>query len=132
MGEYDLKKGYGSCDVRQREKIDIIHALSQEQGRTKVLCDCVMCRAAATITSSSITAKGILSERRCGRKPWPYMPRAEAQQAPERSRVSYRIRAGVGRYKAKSLMREANIVSTQWRKHRYKIRTMSLKLPLIY
>lgn len=27
----------------------------------------------------------------------------------------------VGRYKAKSLMREANIVSTQWRKHSYKI-----------
>lgn len=27
----------------------------------------------------------------------------------------------VGRYKAKSLMREARIVSTQWRQHRYKI-----------
>ena len=39
MGEYDLKKGYGSCDVRQREKIDVIQALSQVQGRTKVLCD---------------------------------------------------------------------------------------------
>jgi hypothetical protein len=36
MGEHDIKKGYGSCDVRQREKIKLIQTLSQEHGRTKV------------------------------------------------------------------------------------------------
>jgi putative transposase len=39
MGEYDLKKGYGSCDVVQREKVGFIQAPSQEHGRAKVLSD---------------------------------------------------------------------------------------------
>jgi putative transposase len=39
MGEHDIKKGYGSCDVRQREKMKLIQTLSQEHGRTKVFCN---------------------------------------------------------------------------------------------
>jgi putative transposase len=39
MGEHDIKKGYDSCDVRQRKKIKLIQTLSQEHGRTEVLCN---------------------------------------------------------------------------------------------
>jgi putative transposase len=39
MGEHDIQKGYGSGDVRQRERIKLIQTLSQEHGRTKVLCN---------------------------------------------------------------------------------------------
>lgn len=122
MGEYDLKKGYSSCDVRQREKIDVIHALSQEQGRTKVLCDLF------DVPRSSYHYQLKHNDQRDPQRE-ALREKAVAIHTASRGSAGARTIAGqlsqsglgVGRYKAKSLMREANIVSTQWRKHRYKI-----------
>lgn len=122
MGEYDLKKGYGSCDVRQREKIDIIQALSQEHGRTKVLCDLF------DVPRSSYHYQLTHNDKRdpqrdALREKVVVIHTASRGSAGARTIAGQLSQSGlaVGRYKAKSLMREANIVSTQWRKHRYKI-----------
>lgn len=122
MGEYDLKKGYSSCDVRQREKIDVIQALSQEHGRTKVLCDLF------DVPRSSYHYQLKHNDQRDPERD-ALREKVVAIHTASRGSAGARTIAGqlsqsglaVGRYKAKSLMREANIVSTQWRKHRYKI-----------
>lgn len=122
MGEYDLKKGYGSCDVRQREKIDVIEALSQEHGRIKVLCDIFDVPRSSYHYQLKHNDKMDLERDELRRK-------VVAIHSASRGSAGARTIAGqlsqsglaVGRYKAKSLMREANIVSTQLRKHTYKI-----------
>lgn len=122
MGEYDLKKGYGSCDVRQREKIEVIQALSQEHGRTKVLCDIFdVPRSSYHYQLQHNDERD--PEREALREKVVAIHTASRGSAGARTIAGQLSQSGlaVGRYKAKSLMREANIVSTQWRKHRYKI-----------
>jgi putative transposase len=122
MGEYDPKKGYSSCDVGQREKINFIQTSSQEYGRVKVLCHLL------NVPRSSYHyqlkhADKVDPERDILRK------KAVAIHAVSRGSAGARTIAGqltqsglnVDCYKAKNLMREANIVSTQLRKHKYKI-----------
>jgi len=122
MGEYDLKKGYGSCDVGQREKVDFIQALSQEHGRAKVLCD--LFDVPRSSYHYQLKHKDKIDPERESLK-----EKAVAIHTISRGSAGARTIAGqlsqagleVGRYKARSLMKEANIVSTQLRKHKYKI-----------
>ena len=122
MGEYDLKKGYGSCDVGQREKVDFIQALSQEHGRAKVLCD--LFDVPRSSYHYQLKHKDKIDPERESLK-----EKAVAIHTISRGSAGARTIAGqlsqagleVGRYKARSLMKEANIVSTQFRKHKYKI-----------
>jgi putative transposase len=122
MGEYDLKKGYGSCDVGQREKVDFIQALSQEHGRTKVLCD--LFDVPRSSYHYQLKHKDKIDPERERLK-----EKAVAIHTISRGSAGARTIAGqlsqagleVGRYKTRSLMKEANIVSTQLRKHKYKI-----------
>ena len=122
MGEYDLKKGYGSCDVRQREKIDVIQALSQEHGRIKVLCDLFDVPRSSYHYQLKHNDK-MDPEREALREKVVAIHTASRGSAGARTIAGQLSQSGlaVGRYKAKSLMREANIVSTQLRKHTYKI-----------
>jgi putative transposase len=129
MGEYDLKKGYRSCDVGQHETIDFIEALSQEHGRKKVLCQ--LFEVARSSYQYRIKNKGLVDPERESLK-----EKAEAIHSTSRGAAGARTIAGqltqaglkVGRYKAKNLMKEANIVSTQQRKHRYKIADQESKI----
>lgn len=129
MGEYDFKKGYRSCDVRQREKIEIIQALSQEHGRTKVLCDLF------DVPRSSYHYRLKHNDKRDPERE-ALREKAVAIHTASRGSAGARTIAGqlsqsgsaVGRYKATSLMREAHIVSTQWRKHTYKIADQESKV----
>jgi putative transposase len=122
MGEYDLKKGYSSCDVGQREKIDFIQALSQEHGRAKVLCDLFDVPRSSYHYQLKHNDK-IDPERASLRKKAVAIHTISRGSAGARTIAGQLSQAGlkVGRYKAKSLMKEANIVSTQLRKHKYKI-----------
>lgn len=122
MGEHDLKKGYRSCDVRQCEKINIIHQLSQEQGRTKVLCDLFDVPRSSYHYHLQHAGK-IDSDRDLLRDKAVAIHAASRGSAGARTIAGQLSQAGekVGRYKASSLMREADIVSTQRRKHTYKI-----------
>jgi putative transposase len=122
MGEYDLKKGYSSCDVRQREKIDFIQALSQEHGRAKVLCDLFDVPRSSYHYQLKHNDK-IDSERESLKEKAVAIHTTSRGSAGARTIAGQLSQAGlkVGRYKARSLMKEANIVSTQLRKHKYKI-----------
>lgn len=122
MGEYDFKKGYGSCDVRQREKIKLIQTLSQEHGRTKGLCELF------DVPRSSYHYQlrhqdTIDPERESLREKAVAIHTASRGSAGSRTIAGQLSQSGlnVGRFKARSLMKEAGIVSTQWRKHKYKI-----------
>jgi len=122
MGEHDIKKGYGSCDVRQREKIDFIQTLSQEHGRAKVLCDLFDVPRSSYHYQLKHKDK-IDSERESLKEKAVAIHMTSRGSAGARTIAGQLSQAGlkVGRYKARSLMEEANIVSTQLRKHKYKI-----------
>jgi putative transposase len=128
MGEYDLKntprarRGYGSCDVRQREKINFIQALTQEQGRTKVLWELFDVPLSSYHYQLKHNDK-IDPERESLREKTVAIHTTSRGSAGARTIAGQLSQSGlkVGRYKARSLMREANIVSTQLRKHKYKI-----------
>jgi putative transposase len=122
MGKHDLKKGYGSCDVQRCEKIDFIQALSQEHGRTKVLCG--LFDVPRSNYHYQLKQKGKLNPVRDRlRGKVVAIHKASRGSAGARTIAGQLSQAGmkVGRYKARNLMREANIVSTQLRKHKYKI-----------
>ena len=122
MGEYDPKKGYSSCDVRQREKIEVIQALSQEQGSNKSIMR--LCDVPRSSYHYQLKHNDKMDpERDTLREKVVAIHTASRGSAGARTIAGQLSQSGlaVGRYKARSLMREANIVSTQWRKHRYKI-----------
>jgi len=122
MGERYLKKGYRSLNTRQHKTIALIESLSREHNQVKHLCHLF------DIPRSS----------------YHYHLKHRDVVSPERQRLSLqaieihrdsrgaagaRTIAGqlsqrgenIGRYKAASLMKAAGLVSTQRRKHRYKI-----------
>jgi putative transposase len=129
MGEYDLKKGYSSCDVGQHETIDFIQALSQEHGRKKAICQ--VFEIARSSYQYRVKHKDKEDPDRDRLK-----EKAVAIHSTSRGAAGARTIAGqltqaglkVGRFKAKNLMKEANIVSTQQRKHRYKIAAQESKI----
>lgn len=122
MGERDIKKGYSSLDVGHHQKIDLIEVLSREHGRVEPLCQLF------EIPRSSYYYRIKHKDNVC-----PERERLKKQaieiHATSRGAAGARTIAGqlaqqgenVGRYKARSLMREANISSKQPHKHKYKL-----------
>jgi putative transposase len=100
----------------------LIQTLSQEHGRTKVLCNVF------DVPRSSYHYQ-LKHQDKMNPDRDALREKAVAMHTTSRGSAGARTIAGqlpqsglnVGRYKAKRLMKEAGIVSTQWRKHRYKI-----------
>ena len=122
MGERYFKKGYRSLNARQHQTIALIEVLSREHNTVKQLC-CLF-----GIPRSSyhyhLKHRGLVCpEREKLTEQAVEIHRDSRGAAGARTIAGQLNQSGenVGRYKAASLMKEAGLVSTQLRKHRYKI-----------
>ena len=122
MGERHTKKGYRSLDVGHHQTIDLVQSLSREHGEVASICQLF------DVGTSSyyyrINHKDIIDPERER-----LTHKAVEIHTASRGSAGARTIAGqlrqsgenVGRYKAASLMKEANISSKQPHKHKYKI-----------
>ncbi len=129
MGKRDIKKGYSSFDVGHHEMIDLIQILSREYGKTQAMCQLF------SINKSSyyyrINHKDVVNPERERLK-----QKAIDIHTASRGSAGARTISGqlthegekVGRYKAASLMKEANITSKQPNKHKYKVKEDESKI----
>ena len=122
MGERYLKKGYRSLNARQHQTIALIESLSREQNIVKQLCHLF------EIPRSSyhyhLKHRGLVKpEREKLRQQAIAIHRDSRGSAGARTIAGQLNQLGenVGRYKAASLMRDTGLISSQPRKHRYKI-----------
>jgi putative transposase len=122
MGKRYIKKGYRSLNAGQHHTIALIEVLSREQNTVKPLCRLF------GIPRSSYHYHVKHRELVCPERDKLSKQAIEIHRD-SRGAAGARTIAGqlnqrgenVGRYKAASLMKEAGLVSTQPRKHRYKI-----------
>jgi putative transposase len=129
MGKSNIKKGYSSCDVGQHKKIDLIYDLSQEHKNISKLCD--LFEIARSSYNYTMKHKG----QKCNERE-EIKAKVIAIHAASRGAAGTRTIAGqltqagdkIGRYKVRSLMKEADIQSKQLRKHKYKIATHEAKI----
>ncbi|MDN4504446.1 IS3 family transposase, partial [Alteromonadaceae bacterium BrNp21-10] len=122
MGERYLKKGYRSLNAGQHQTIAFIELLSREQNSVEPLC---------RLFEIARSSYHYHLKHRCLVNPERERLRRQAIEIHRDSRgaAGARTIAGqlsqdgekMGRHKAASLMKEAGLVSTQARKHRYKI-----------
>ena len=122
MGERHLKKSYRSLNARQHQTIALIESLSREQNIVKQLCHLF------EIPRSSyhyhLKHRGLIQPER-----EVLLQKAIDIHSDSRGSAGARTIAGqlnqqgenVGRYKAASLMKDAGLISSQPRKHRYKV-----------
>lgn len=122
MGERHFKKGYSSIDVGQHQTIDIIEALSIEHGKIDRICKLFdMPRSSYYYR---IEAKGNVDPERERLKGLAFKIHEDSRGAAGARTIAGQLtQAGesVGRYKARSLMREVGIASKQPPKHKYKM-----------
>ncbi|MGS0724121.1 IS3 family transposase [Shewanella sp. 30m-9] len=118
----NLKKGYRSLNARQHQTIALIELLSREQNIVKQLCHLF------EIPRSSyhyhLKHRGLVKpEREKLRQQAIAIHRDSRGSAGARTIAGQLNQLGenVGRYKAASLMRDTGLISSQPRKHRYKI-----------
>ncbi|MEZ9369035.1 IS3 family transposase [Shewanella sp. 10N.286.51.B2] len=116
------KKGYRSLNARQHQTIALIESLSREQSIVKQLCQ--LFEVPRSSYHYHLKHRGIVNpdyQRLC--------QQAVEIHSDSRGSAGARTIAGqlnqqgenIGRYKAAGLMKHAGLVSTQLRKHRYKI-----------
>jgi putative transposase len=122
MGERYLQKGYRSLDAGQHQTIALIEALSREHNIVKPLC-CLFGIPRSSYHYHLKHRRLVRPEREKLTKQAVEIHRDSRGAAGARTIAGQLNQRGetVGRYKAASLMREAGLVSTQPRKHRYKI-----------
>jgi putative transposase len=122
MGERYLQKGYRSLDAGQHQTIALIEALSREHNIVKPLC-CLFGIPRSSYHYHLKHRRLVRPEREKLTKQAVEIHRDSRGAAGARTIAVQLNQRGetVGRYKAASLMREAGLVSTQPRKHRYKI-----------
>ena len=122
MGERNIKKGYSSLDVGHHQKIDLIQVLSREHENTSRICKLFGIQRSSY--QYRVKHKEVINPERERLK-----QKAIEIHATSRGATGARIISGqlkqqgekVGRYKARNLMREANISSKQPPNHKYKV-----------
>jgi putative transposase len=122
MGERYFKKGYRSLNARQHQTIALIEVLSREQNIVKQLC-CLFGIPRSSYHYHLKHRNSVSPEREKLTEQAVEIHRNSRGAAGARTIAGQLNQSGenVGRYKAASLMKEAGLVSTQPRKHRYKI-----------
>jgi putative transposase len=122
VGERHIKKGYSSLDVGQHKTIDFIEQISREHGGIAPLCK--LFNIPRNSYYYQVDHKDKVDDERER-----LIEKAKIIHVDSRGSAGARTIAGqlaqqgetVGRFKAASLMREANIESKQPPKHKYKI-----------
>ena len=122
MGERDSKKGYSSLNAGQHKTIALIETLSREYKNVKQLCQ--LFEVPRSSYHYHLNARDIVDfdyALLCNKVVDIYRnSRCSAGARTIAGQLNQQDES-VGRYKAGSLMKSLGLVSTQFRKHRYKI-----------
>ena len=129
MGERHPKKGYRSLNARQHQTIVLIESLSREQNIVKQLC-CLF-----EVPRSSyhyhLKHRGLVTPERARLRQQAISIHSDSRGAAGARTIAGQLNQSgenVGRYQAASLMREAGLVSSQPRKHRYSVASEGSKI----